>query len=308
MAAFNSSFFKRARPSRFNRSSGRAWLMLALQRQRLTAAAALASQTLAAFSQAAASTSAATASGHATTTAADAVSTAADAVQTAADSRVQTGLDRQPLEPIEHRYQQTPHRWPLDRTAAANSAAAALTSQNAASASQTAAASSASSASTDAASTAADVVSTNADAVSTAADAVATAADRVQTGNDATAGAASATSASTSASAASTSATAASASQTAAAASAAAAAASYDSFDDRYLGPQSPAIAHSRQRRELAPDRSVAVRYDCGVDENLTGTAWINAGSAVNGTAERETAHGRHIQPEVTPVRPLSSQ
>ena len=238
-------------------------------------------------SQTAAAASATTASGHATTTAADAVSTAADAVQTAAD-RVQTGLDRTATGADRTQVSTDAAQVASDRTASANSAAAALTSQNAASASQTAAASSASSASTDAASTAADVVSTNADAVSTAADAVATAADRVQTGNDATASAGSATAAANSATAASTSATAASASQTAAASSAAAAAASYDSFDDRYLGPKAqPLPTVDNDGNSLLTG---ALLFDTTAElmKIWTGTAWINAGSAVNGTAERE--------------------
>ena len=132
------------------------------------------------------------------------------------------------------------------------------------------------------------MVSTNADAVSTAADAVATAADRVQTGNDATASAGSATAAANSATAASTSA-AASASQTAAASSAAAAAASYDSFDDRYLGPKAqPLPTVDNDGNSLLTG---ALLFDTTAElmKIWTGTAWINAGSAVNGTAERET-------------------
>jgi len=82
------------------------------------------------------------------------------------------------------------------------------------------------------------------------------------------------------------SASAASASQTAAAASATASAASYDSFDDRYLGPKSSPPSLDNDGNALLTG---ALYFDTvgNLMKVYTGTAWVNAGSAVNGTAER---------------------
>ena len=112
-------------------------------------------------------------------------------------------------------------------TAAATSAASAATSASSASTSASSAATSASSAATSASSalTSQTAAATSASSASTSASSAAT----------------SASSASTQATAASTSATSAAASATAAASSATAAAASFDSFDDRYLGPKATA-------------------------------------------------------------------
>ena len=126
-------------------------------------------------------------------------------------------------------------------TSAANSATAATTSASSASTSASSAATSASSASTQAtnASNYASAASTSATSAATSASSAATSATSAS--NSASAAATSATSAAASATAAATSASSASASATSAASSAASAAASWDSFDDRYLGPKSTA-------------------------------------------------------------------
>jgi hypothetical protein len=124
-------------------------------------------------------------------------------------------------------------------TSAANSASAAATSATSAAASATAAATSAASAaaSTSAAAASASAAATSATSASASASAAATSATSAAA--SATAAATSATAAATSATSAAASATAAATSATSAAASATAAAASFDSFDDRYLGPKS---------------------------------------------------------------------
>jgi len=133
-------------------------------------------------------------------------------------------------------------------TAAATSAASALASQTSASASATTALNSAATATTSAsqAATSASSAATSATAAATSANSAAVSATAAAT--SATSAAASATTAlnsaataTTSASQAATSATSAATSATSAAASATAAAASYDSFDDRYLGPKASA-------------------------------------------------------------------
>lgn len=83
------------------------------------------------------------------------------------------------------------------------------------------------------------------------------------------------------------SASAASTSETNAAASAASAAASYDSFDDRYLGPKSTPPALDNDGNALLVG---ALYFD--TTANLmkvftTSSTWVNAGSSVNGTSAR---------------------
>ncbi len=72
----------------------------------------------------------------------------------------------------------------------------------------------------------------------------------------------------------------------AAAASAAAAAASYDSFDDRYLGAKSSSPTLDNDGNALITG---ALYFDTTSEKMkvYTGTSWVDAGSAVNGTAER---------------------
>jgi hypothetical protein len=85
---------------------------------------------------------------------------------------------------------------------------------------------------------------------------------------------------------ASSSASAASGSATAAAASATAAAASYDSFDDRYLGPKATPPTLDNDGNALLTG---ALYFDTtgNLMKVYTGTAWVNAGSSVNGTSQR---------------------
>ena len=103
----------------------------------------------------------------------------------------------------------------------------------------------------------------------------------------AAAAATSASNALTSENNASSSASAASGSASAAAGSAAAAAASYDSFDDRYLGPKSSPPTLDKDGNALLTG---ALYFDTtgNLMKVYTGTGWVNAGSSVNGTSERQ--------------------
>jgi hypothetical protein len=102
----------------------------------------------------------------------------------------------------------------------------------------------------------------------------------------ATSAATSAAAAATSATAAAGSASAASTSATNAANSATAAAASYDSFDDRYLGAKSSPPSVDNDGNALITG---ALYFDTSANlmRVYTGTTWVDAGSAVNGTSER---------------------
>ena len=99
--------------------------------------------------------------------------------------------------------------------------------------------------------------------------------------------AASAAAAATSASNAATSETNASNSATAAASSATDAAASYDSFDDRYLGAKASGPATDNDGDALITG---ALYFDTTANlmKVYDGSSWVDAGSAVNGTAERQ--------------------
>jgi len=96
----------------------------------------------------------------------------------------------------------------------------------------------------------------------------------------------SATAAAASAAAAATSASNAATSETNAGNSASAAAASYDSFDDRYLGAKSSGPATDNDGDPLITG---ALYFDTSANlmKVYTGSVWADAGSAVNGTAER---------------------
>jgi hypothetical protein len=73
----------------------------------------------------------------------------------------------------------------------------------------------------------------------------------------------------------------------AASASAAAAAASYDSFDDRYLGAKSSSPTLDNDGNALITG---ALYFDTTSEKMkvYTGTSWVDAGSAVNGTSQRQ--------------------
>jgi hypothetical protein len=96
----------------------------------------------------------------------------------------------------------------------------------------------------------------------------------------------SATAAATSAANAATSASNASTSETNAGNSASAAAASYDSFDDRYLGAKTSGPATDNDGDPLITG---ALYFDTTANlmKVYDGSAWVDAGSAVNGTSER---------------------
>ena len=104
----------------------------------------------------------------------------------------------------------------------------------------------------------------------------------------ATAAATSATAAANSATAAATSATNAATSESNAATSATNAATSFDSFDDRYLGAKSSAPTVDNDGDALL----TGALYFNSTSNTMfvyTGSAWTEAGSAVNGTSERQT-------------------
>ena len=104
----------------------------------------------------------------------------------------------------------------------------------------------------------------------------------------ATAAATSASAAATSATNAASSATAAASSATSASSSATSAAASYDSFDDRYLGSKSSSPSVDNDGDALVTG---ALYYDSTAEEMrvYTGSSWKAAGSAINGTSNRQT-------------------
>ncbi len=166
-------------------------------------------------------------------------------------------------------------------TSSSNSAAAALVSQNAAAVSATASSNSAASSSTDAAtattkageasvSAAASLVSQNAAAASATT-------STTQAGISTTKAGESAASAVSSAS-----------SATSSAGSATSAAASFDQFNDIYLGAKSSAPTVDNDGNALAAG---ALYFNTSSNTMFvySGSAWTAAGSAVNGTSNRQT-------------------
>ena len=159
-------------------------------------------------------------------------------------------------------------------TAAQSSATAAASSEAAAAVSASSASTSASSASTQAtnASNYASAASTSATSAATSASSAGTSATSAS--NSASAASTSATSAAASATAAATSATSAAASAVSAASSATSAAASWDSFDDRYLGPKSTAPTVDNDGNPL----TAGVIYYNTTDGNMyvySGSVWV---------------------------------
>jgi len=164
-------------------------------------------------------------------------------------------------------------------TNAASSATAAASSATAAASSATAAASSATAAAlseTNAATSESNASTSETNAASSASSA----------STSATNAATSATSASTSATNAATSETNAATSATSAATSATDAAASYDSFDDRYLGPKATAPTLDNDGDALLTG---ALYFDTSSNAMKVygSSGWQNAGSSVNGTSDR---------------------
>jgi len=174
-------------------------------------------------------------------------------------------------------------------TAAASSASTASTAATNAGNSATAAATSATNASNSAtsASTSASTATTQATNASNSASAAATSATNAS--NSASAASTSATNASNSASAASTSATNAASSESAAASSATAAAASYDSFDDRYLGPKSSNPSVDNDGNALLTG---AIYFNTVASEMRvwTGSAWQAQAASPDTLSERSFA------------------
>ena len=180
-------------------------------------------------------------------------------------------------------------------TSAASSASTATTKASEASTSATNSASSASTASghKDTATTKASEAASSATAAAASASTASTQASNAATSastsstqatnsaSSATASANSATAAASSATAAASSATAAAASQTAAAASASSAASSFDSFDDRYLGPKSSDPSQDNDGNSLV---SGALYFNSTANEMRVydGANWIAATSAGN--------------------------
>jgi hypothetical protein len=162
-------------------------------------------------------------------------------------------------------------------TSATNSASSASTASGHKDTATTKASEAASSATAAAAS--ASTASTQASNASTSASTASTQATNSAT--SATASATSATASATSATASASSATAAAASQTAAASSAAAAASSFDSFDDRYLGPKSSNPSQDNDGNALV---SGALYFNSTANEMRVydGANWIAATSAGN--------------------------
>lgn len=233
--------------------------------------AAATSATNAAASATSASTSATTATTKATEASTSATNAATSATSAAASATTATTKA-------------------ADATTAANNAA---TSATAAGSSSTSAASSATSA-TNSATTATNAATTatqqasNASSSATSANTSATnaATSATSAATSATAAASSASSASTSATTATTQASNASTSATAAAASAAAAAASYDSFDDRYLGPKASAPTLDNDGNALLIG-ALYFNTTTNAMQVYGSSGWTAAGSSVNGTSRR---------------------
>jgi hypothetical protein len=191
-----------------------------------SASAAATSASSALTSQTAAATSATSAAASATAAATSATSAAASATtasNSAATATTQAGNAT------------------TSASSAATSATAAATSAASAATSATASATSAGASATSATAAATSATSAAASATAAATSATSAAASATAAATSATTATTQATNAATSATSAAASATAAATSATSAAASATAAANSFDSFDDRYLGPKSTA-------------------------------------------------------------------
>ena len=258
-----------------------------------TSAAAAASATAAAGSATAAATSETNAATSATNAATSATASASSATDSATSATASAGSATAAASSASAAATSETNA-ATSATAAASSATAAATSETNAANSATAAASSASgssgSASAAAASaTAAAASETAAETAKTAAETAETNAETAETNaaTSATAAAGSATSAATNATAAAGSATAAAGSATAAAGSATTAAATLVDFEELYLGAKSTAPTVDNQGNALV----VGALYFNTVSNTMfvySGSSWAAAGSAVNGTAERQ--------------------
>lgn len=250
-----------------------------------SATAAAASQTAAATSQSAAATSATNAAtsattattqaGIATTQATNAAASATGAAASATTATTKAGEAS------------------TSATGAASSASAASTSATAASnsasgaaTSATQAATSASNAANSATSAASSATSATSSATSAAGSATTATTQAGIATTQATNASTSATAAAGSATTATTQATTATTQATNAAASAAAAAASYDSFDDRYLGPKASAPTLDNDGNALLIG-ALYFNTTTNAMQVYGSSGWTAAGSSVNGTSRR---------------------
>jgi hypothetical protein len=172
-------------------------------------------------------------------------------------------------------------------TASAASATAAAASETAAAASETAAAASESAAAASETAAAASEAAAATSATNSANSATASASSATDSANSATASAGSATASAGSATAAAGSATAAASSATDAATAETGAEAALEEFEELYLGAKSTAPTVDNQGNPL---QAGALYFN--TTSNLmfvySGSSWVAAGSAVNGTSERQ--------------------
>lgn len=251
-----------------------------------SAAAALVSENAAAASESAAATSA-TNSGTSATASAASASASATSAAASDTSKIAAQAAQVAAELAETNAETAETNSAASATASATSAAASLVSQNAAAGSATAAAASASAASGSsgtattkaaeaAASAAAALVSENAASASASTASTQAGIATTKAGESATSATASASSATASAS-----------SATAAAGSATSAAATLVDFEELYLGAKSTAPTVDNQGNALV----AGALYFNTVSNTMfvySGSSWAAAGSAVNGTAERQ--------------------
>jgi len=251
-----------------------------------SAAAALVSENASAASESAAATSATNSGASATASAASASASATSAA--ASDTaRIAAQAAKVAAELAETNSETAETNSAASASASATSAAASLVSQNAAAGSATAAAASASAAGGSsgtattkaaeaAASAAAALVSENAASASASTASTQAGIATTKAGESATSAIASASSATASAN-----------SATAAAGSATTAAATLVDFEELYLGAKSTAPTVDNQGNALV----VGALYFNTVSNTMfvySGSSWAAAGSAVNGTAERQ--------------------
>jgi hypothetical protein len=258
-----------------------------------SAAAAAASETAAAASEAAAATSesnaatSATNSANSATASASSASDSSNSATSSASSATASAASASAAATSESNAATSESNAATSASNSASSATASAASASAASASESAAAASEAAAATSESNAAASASSSASSATSSASSATASASSATDSANSATSSAGSATAAAGSATAAAGSATAAAGSATSAATSATDAAASLDEFTDLYLGAKSSAPTVDNDGNPL----QTGALYFNTVSNTMfvyTGSSWVAAGSAVNGTAERQ--------------------
>ena len=251
-----------------------------------SASAALASESAAATSEANAATSA-TNSANSAAASASSATDSANSATASASSATASAASASASATSEANSATSASQSATSASESAASAAAALASETASAASEAASAASESAAATSESNAAASASSSATSAANSATSATASASSATDSANSATASATSATASANSATAASGSATAAAGSATSAATSAADAAASFDQFDDIYLGAKSTAPTVDNDGNPL----QAGALYFNTVSNTMfvySGSSWAAAGSAVNGTAERQ--------------------